>query len=178
MSREKGNVIQELMQKDRQLTGLKKLSLQGQGDFNGANNSTRGGMNIKHHVQHLTIDDPEFPFLYDGKENVVGAHSSFYTKTDKPYVVYAIIKKYDGLLKGKCYTALYFLYCREDDSYTVVERKAVENLTESFGFDYKNDYLDAAEVGEYIPPNTVLCSSTSYDDDGNVAASQLIPSVL
>lgn len=169
MSREKGNVIQELMQKDRQLTGLKKLSLQGQGDFNGANNSTRGGMNIKHHVQHLTIDDPEFPFLYDGKENVVGAHSSFYTKTDKPYVVYAIVKKYDGLLKGKCYTALYFLYCREDDSYTVVERKAVENLTESFGFDYKNDYLDAAEVGEYIPPNTVLCSSTSYDDDGNVA---------
>lgn len=169
MPREKYNTIQELMKKDRDLVGKRKLALCGQGDFNGGNNTTRGGMNVKHKTQHLTIDNPEFPFIYDGKENVVGKHSSFYTRTDKEYVVYAIVKKYDGLLHGKCFNALYFLYCKEDDSYIVVERKAVENLTENFGFDYRCDYLDAAEVGEVIPENTVLCSSTSYDDFGNAS---------
>lgn len=169
MVREKYNLIQELEKKSAVLVGKKRLALVGQGDFPGANNVMRGTMNIKHHVQHLTIDDPEFPFLFDGKENIVGEHSSFYTKTDKPYKIIRIVKKYDELLRGKCYIALYFLYCKEDDSYIVVERKEVENLTESFGFDYKNDYLDAAEEGEEVPPNTILTSSTSYDDNGNVS---------
>jgi DNA-directed RNA polymerase beta subunit len=126
-------------------------------------------MNIKHQIQHITIDNPEFPMLYDGKEILAGRHSSFYTKTDKQYEVISIVKKYNERLKGKCKIALYFLYCREDDSYKVVERKEVENLTENFGFDYKNDYLDAAEVGEIIPSGTILNSSTSYDDNGNVS---------
>ena len=72
-------------------------------------------------------------------------------------------------MKGKTYIALYFLYCKDDDSYTVVERKEVENLTENFGFTYKNDYLDAAEVGDIIPAGTTLCSSTSYDENKNVS---------
>lgn len=167
--REKYNLIQELKQKNEELKGNKKYSMIGQGDFPGANNVMRSTMNIKHHNQHLTIDNPEFPFIFDGKENISGKHSSFYTKTDKPYVIIDIIKKYDEMLKGKSYYALYFLYCKEDDSYTVVERKEIENLTESFGFSYRNDFLDQAEIGEEIPANTMLTSSTSYDDYGNVS---------
>lgn len=169
MSREKYNLIYELTKKQEELQGKKKLALIGQGDFSGANNVMRATMNIKHHTQHLTIDKPEFPYLYDGKENLTGAHSSFYTKTDKQYKVIGIVKKYNELLKGRSRIGLYFLYCKEDDSYKVVERKEVENLTENFGFNYKNDYLDSAEVGEVIPKNTVLTSSTSYDDYGNVS---------
>lgn len=168
MSREKYNLIYELQRKNEELKGKEKLSLIGQGDFSGGNNVMRGTMNIKHHIQHLTIDDPEFPFLFDGKENLTGKHSSFHTTTKKPYEVIGIAKKYNEMLKGRCYIGLYFLYCRDDDSYTVVERKEVENLTENYGFDYKNDYLDAAEVGEMIPAGTVLTSSTSYDEYGNV----------
>lgn len=169
MVREKYNLIQELEKKSAELVGKKRLALVGQGDFPGANNVMRGTMNIKHHVQHLTIDSPEFPFVYDGKENLVGAHSSFYTKTDRQYKIVKIVKKYDILLRGHSYIALYFLHCKEDDSYIVVERKEVENLTENFGFDYKNDFLDAAEEGEIVPPGTVLTSSTSYDEFGNVS---------
>lgn len=168
MSREKYNLVYELQKKNEELVGKKKLALIGQGDFVGGNNVMRGTMNIKHHLQHLTIDNPEFPFLYDGKENLTGQHSSFYTRTDKPYKVIRIIKKYDEMLKGRCYSALYFLYCKEDDSYIVIERKEVENLTENYGFDYKNDFLDQAEEGEQIPEGTVLTSSTSYDEYGNV----------
>ena len=167
--REKFNVIYELKKKSEELVGKKRLSLVGQGNFQGGDNPMRGNMNIKHQTQHLTIDNPEFPMFYDGKENITGAYSSFYTKTDKPYKVIKIIKKYNELLKGRAYMALYFLYCSEDDSYIVVERKEVENLTENFGFNYKNDYLDACEEGDHIPAGTMLTSSTSYDDYGNVS---------
>lgn len=169
MLKEKYNLISALRSKAEELNGTKKLSLIGQGDFSGANNLMRSAMNIKHQTQHLTIDNPEFPFLYDGKENVMGEFSSFYTRTDKQYKVVNIIKKYDELLKGKCYFGLYFLHCKEDDSYRLVERKEVENLTENFGFDYKNGYLDNAEIGEVIPKGTVLYTSTSYDENMNVS---------
>lgn len=168
MPREKYNLIQELQKKSAKLKGKKRYALVGQGDFTGANNVMRGTMNIKHQVQHLTIDNPEFPFFYDGKEKVKGDHSSFYTKSKGEEVI-GIVKKYDNLLKGKVYNALYFLYCKETDSYRVVERKEVENLTENYGFEYKNDFLDNAEVGEIIPPDTMLAAPTSYDDYGNIS---------
>lgn len=167
--REKYNLIQELQKKNEELVGKKKLALVGQGDFAGGNNTSRGTMNEKHNVQHLTIEHPEFPFLYDGKENVRGENSSYYTKVKKDYKVIAICKKYNEMLKGKVNYALYFLYCKEDDSYKVVERKEVENLTENFGFSYNNEYLDACEVGDIIPAGTVVSKSTSYDEYGNAS---------
>lgn len=167
--REKYNLIQTLKQKNEELSGKKRLALVGQGDFSGANNVTRGNMNNKHKIQHLTIDNPEFPFFFDGKENITGEHSSYYVKTDKEYKVIDICKKYNELMKGKVYIALYFLYCKDDDSYMLVERKEVEDLTENFGFDYKNEYLDNCEVGDIIPANTMLTSSTSYDESGNAS---------
>lgn len=169
MSREKYNLIDALRKQSAKVQGDNRLSMVGQGDFPGANNVMRGAMNIKHHTQHLAIDNPEFPFFYDGKENVIGEESTFYTRTDKNYTIIDIIKKYDELLKGKCYLGLYFLYCKEDDSYMIVERKAVENLTENFGFDYNNEYLDQAEIGDSINPGEILSKSTSYDDYGNVS---------
>ena len=59
--REKYNLIYELQKSGEELKGKKRLALVGQGDFSGGNNTMRGTMNIKHHVQHLTIDNPEFP---------------------------------------------------------------------------------------------------------------------
>lgn len=167
--REKYNLIQELDQRSATLKGDKRLALTGQGDFYGANSVARTTMNIKHQSQRLAIDDPEFPFVYQSKDNVIGQYSTFYTKTDKEYEIIGICKKYGELLKGKSYIALYFLYCKDDDSYKVVERKEVENLTENYGFDYKSDYLDQAELGEHIPAGTVLTSSKSYDEYGNVS---------
>lgn len=167
--REKYNLIQELQKKNEELKGKKKFSLMGQGDFVGANNVMRGAMNIKHHTQHLAIDNPEFPFFFDGKENITGETSSFYFKADKEYEVIDVIKKYEELLKGKCYIVLYFLHCKEDDSYTILERKEIENLTENYGFEYNNEYLDTLEKGDTIVPNTMVNYPTSYDETGNTS---------
>ena len=167
MIREKYNLIQELQKKSAELTGKKRLAMAGASDFPGANNLMRNAMNSKHKSQRVAIDNPEFPFFYDGKENVNGEFSSFYTKLDKDYEVVDVCKKYEELLKGKCYVALYFLHCREDDSYRVIERKEVENLTESFGFEYNNDVLDSLEVGETVQKGTIVSASSSYDEYGN-----------
>ena len=168
--REKYELIKELRKKNEDLVGDKKLALVGQGDFPGANNPTRSQMNMKHRVQALTIDDPEFPFLFDGKENVMGAQSSFYRKTDRQYKVVGIVKKYNDLLKGRSNIALYFLYSKENDSYRVIERNEVENLTEDFGFKYRNDYLDNIELGDVVDKDTILYRSTSYDESMNMSA--------
>ena len=167
MIREKYNLIQELQRKNEELKGNKKLSLVGQGDFPGGNNVMRAAMNIKHHSQHLAIDDPEFPFLYDGKENVSGENSSYFMEAKKNYEVIAICKKYDEMLKGKSYNALYFLHSPDDDSYKLVERKEIENLTENFGFEYNNDYIDSLEIGEKISKGTVIQKTNSYDATNN-----------
>ena len=169
MKAEKYNLINELVKKQKELVGKDKISIIGQGDFPGANNIMRSAMNIKHHTQHLAITDPEFPLFFDGKENVMGQFSSFYKKADKNYKVINIVKKYNELLKGKCYVVLYFLYCKQDDSYTVIERKEVENLQENYGFEYKNEFLDLCEVGDNINAGQILYSSTSYDDNMNTS---------
>lgn len=169
MPREKYNLIHELMKKNEELKGKKRLALVGQGSFPGGNNVMRGTMNNKHMTQHLTIENPEFPFFFDGKENVLGENSSFHTIADKEYEIVDIIKKYDELLKGKSKMALYFLHAKEDDSYILIERKEVENLSENFGFGYNNEYLDLCEVGDIIPVDTKIVASTSYDDYGNVS---------
>ena len=73
MPKEKFNLMVELRKKKQELQGKKKLALIGQGDFPGANNVMRSTMNIKHQTQHITIDNPEFPFLFDGKENLINS---------------------------------------------------------------------------------------------------------
>lgn len=170
MSREKFNLVQELMKKNETLVGKKKLALIGQGDFTGANNVTRGNMNIKHHTQHLAIDDPEFPFVFDGKENVSGENSSYLeTSGDYTWKVVDIIKKYEERLNGKSRVVLVFLYSPEIDTYRLVVRNEVEDLTENFGFQYNTEFVDNLEVGEIIPPKTIILSSSSYDEYGNTS---------
>lgn len=168
MAREKYNLIYELQKKNEELKGNKRLALVGQGDFPGGNNVMRSTMNIKHKVQHLAIDNPEFPMFFDGKENLIGEQSSNYFRADTDYKVVDIAKKYEELLKGKSYMALYFLYSEKEDKYIVLERKEVEDLTENFGFAYDNDFLDQCEVGETISKDTLVYASTSYDEDMNV----------
>ena len=57
---EKFSIIPSLKERKKELTGKRKLALVGQGDFPGANNIMRATMNIKHQIQHLTIDDPDY----------------------------------------------------------------------------------------------------------------------
>lgn len=166
--REKYSVVKELSMVCDQLKGKEKLRMSGLGDFSGADNPTRSAMNTKHKVQHLAIMNPEFPILYDGKENISGKFSSYYKITKKKQIVYAICKKYDRMLKGHSRYALYFLYNPEDDEYSLVQRKEVESLPENYGFEYNNTFLDELEVGEVIKPNTQIVASRSYDQWGNV----------
>lgn len=61
--REKYNLIKELEEVSKKLVGKDRLSLAGQNDFSGGDNTMRGTMNGKHNTQHLALEKPEFPFL-------------------------------------------------------------------------------------------------------------------
>lgn len=162
--REKFTLIKSLQDRAKEL-GDNKLPLVGTADFTAANNIMRQTMNIKHKVQHLAINEPEFPMLFDGKENVEGKYSTYYTEAKKKYKVIDIIKKYDQRFKGNVKFALMFLYNEDDDEYRVVERREVENLSEHFGFKYNNEYFDACQVGDIIDEGDIIAKSPSYMDD-------------
>ena len=162
--REKFTLIKSLQDRAKEL-GDNKLPLVGTADFTAANNIMRQTMNIKHKVQHLAINEPEFPMLFDGKENVEGKYSTYYTEAKKKYKVIDIIKKYDQRFKGNVKFALMFLYNEDDDEYRVVERREVENLSEHFGFKYNNEYFDACQVGDVIDEGDIIAKSPSYMDD-------------
>lgn len=168
--KEKFNLIADLRKRAKEFEKSGKESMMGLGDFPGMNSLMRATMNTKHHTQHLTLDNPEYPFIFNGTENLVGENSSFYMKANKDYEIVDIVKKYNELLNGRVYFALYFMHCKKDDSYIVVERQECENLTEDFGFDYNNDVLDECQVGDVIPEGTVVYASTSYDEDMNVSS--------
>ena len=167
--REKFTLIKSLRERSKHLKGRKRLAIIGHGDFPGANNIMRATMNIKHQVQHLAIDNPKFPMIYDGKENIAGKYSSYYDKADKKYEIVDIIKKYDDRLNGKVHMALMFLHCKEDDSYKLIERHTVENLSESFGFEYNTEYFDNCKKGDIVDKGDVLIKPPSFTDDGNTA---------
>ena len=51
--------------------------------------------------------------------------------------------------------------------FDVVERKEVEDLTENFGFQYRNEFIDELEEGDTVDKDSVLFKSSSYDNDMN-----------
>ena len=146
------------------------------------NSAMRINMFTSHLNQFLNLQNPHFPKVYFGAENVVGEYSSGYKEnknTDKK--VYRKIVKYEKLLEKTSVemknAAIYqlFLYDEKNDMYSVVERKPCEDLTEIFGYDYDNSVIDSYEEGDIIPKNTVMYRSKSYDDYMNYRYGQNVP---
>lgn len=134
-------------------------------------NAMRSTMFTSHLKQFLNLLEPDYPYIFTNNENLIGKYSHGYKLANHDLVVYKKVKKYDDIIDsdimGDVRTYLLFVYDKETDSFDVEERKACENLTENFGYEYNNDYLDSLEEGDEIPAGTTLYKSTSYDDDMN-----------
>lgn len=117
-----------------------------------------------HHIkQAMNLKNPHIPKLMTNYENLFGKHSSGYKRTKDDGEVHAIVNKYTHREGGY----FLFIYYPEKDAYEVVERKSIEDLTERYGFEYNNDYMDSLEVESQIPKGEVLFRSTSYDENMN-----------
>lgn len=126
--------------------------------------STRSIMFTSHLKQFNTLNDPQFPKIFTNYENIFGHNSSGLVKARRNYKVINKINKFEDA-PGYLYAT--FLYDKENDFYEVIFKKQSEDLTENFGYVYKNDNLDALEIGDKVSKGDVLYKTTSYDDDNN-----------
>lgn len=128
--------------------------------------SSRNIMFTAHLRQFVNLVNPELPKVFTNYENVVGENSTGYYKAkNKLEVIDKIPRFRDGINDNHLY--LLFTYDEENDTYDVVTKKIVEDLTEKFGFAYVNDNMDSKEIGDTVEKDEILYTTTSYDEDMN-----------
>lgn len=149
----------------------KEREFHGKDDIFGMTLMTRPGyisagrciMLVAHLRQFVNLVNPEPPRSFTHYENIAGDNSTGYYASDANYEVIDIIPKFaDG--KNDKHLYLMFVYDKATDTYDVITKHVVENLTEKFGYVYNNDVLDSKEIGDEIETGEVLYKSTSYDE--------------
>lgn len=163
---QKYNLTEELMNKNEELKD--SLSLLGMTGLTQPSyiNSMRSVMFTSHLKQFVNLLNPEFPGFFTNMENLVGKYSTGYKKAKKDFVVYKKIEKFGDIIDTPFRYTL-FTFNEKNKKYDVITRKPTENLTEMFGFDYNNEYIDSLEEGDFVPKGDVLYKSTSYDENMN-----------
>lgn len=170
----KYNLKDELLKADETLTG--SLSLLGKTMLTqpAYNNSMRSVMFTSHLNQYLNLDNSDFPGFFTNGENLVGKHSSGYKKAKHNLTVYKKVSKFDDIVDIP-YTYKLFVFDEKKKEYNVYTRKDSENLTEVFGYSYNNDVIDSLDEGEFVPKDTILYRSKSYDEYMNYSYGKNVP---
>jgi len=128
--------------------------------------ASRNIMFTSHLRQFVNLNKPDFPKVLTNYENLVGKHSTGYFKPKNDLIVVDKIPKFNDINDAN-HLYLLFLYDKKTNTYSVIQKKIVEDLTEKFGFKYKNDLMDSKSIGDKIQGGKTLYSSTSYDEDDN-----------
>ena len=159
----KFSLIDSLKKADVELTGSPSLLGITSLTYPNYVSSMRANMFTSHIKQCMTLLHPDIPYLFTHNENLVGDHSSGYKEAKKDYEVYRRISKFEDIV-DKPFVYELIVYDKEKDEYDVIHRKSHEDLTEAFGYQYNNDFIDNLEEGDIINKGDVLYKSTSYDD--------------
>ena len=161
---QKYSLVQELNARDETLMNSPSLYGISMLTFPRYINAMRAVMFTGHNKQSLVPCNPDMPYVFTGEEKSVGDNSTGYRKTKTKLTVYRKVEKFKDLLDHPRYYQL-FVYDPKEDMYDVIERKELEDLTETFGFNYNNQEIDKYEEGDTIKKGTILDKSTSYDKD-------------
>jgi DNA-directed RNA polymerase beta subunit len=109
--------------------------------------------------QALVLTNGEFPRVFTGYENQVGKYSSAYLRAEQELKILEVIGK-------NPYNAL-IVYEDEEGTIGVIWRKECESLSEHFGYQYDNTYLDGKWEGDTIAKGDVIRRGTAYDEEMN-----------
>lgn len=126
--------------------------------------STRSTMFTNHMKQYNVLNNPEFPKVFTGYEDIFGKMSSGIVKAN---TMYKVVDKVEKFADKPGHLYLLFIYDPKNDFYDVIQKKYSEELTENFGYKYNNEVLDSLKVGSTIKKGLTLYKSTSYDEDDN-----------
>lgn len=156
--------VDEMYDKDPAILGISALS---DPSFN---NSMRMCMFTSHTSQYVCLTNPDFPYYFMGSENIVGDNNDAFVECKHDSEVIAKLVKFGDLFRVKNKNILpQYIIIRDcvTDEYDIIVREEVENLTESFGYEYNNSVIDSYNVGDVIPANTRVVKTSSYDEYNN-----------
>lgn len=154
----------DLEKKEEELKGTEEAFGVNLLTFPGYLSSSRGVMWYSHLKSFVNLLNGSFPHVFTNNENLVGDSSIGYKKAKHDFEVIAKIPRFRDKPEHLYYLILFDKTTKE---YIIQEKRNVESLTEKFGFEYNNEAMDTAEVGDVIKEGTVMFKSTSYDDDMN-----------
>lgn len=129
--------------------------------FPGYISSSRAVMFASHVNQSVTLLNPDFPRIFTNYENVFGDLSSGYNRLKDDITVIKRVSRYS---QNPNYLYNLFIWNEGKQMYDVIEKKNVEDLTEKYGYRYKNEVIDSLKEGDKVPQGTVVTKTTSYDD--------------
>lgn len=135
------------------------------------NNAMRTTMFTSHINQFVAQIDAEPPFIFTTAENTAGKHSNSYKQVKCKKEVYRKIVKFDGLVEKPTVYVIFF-YDEVNDEYTVETRKPCIDLTENFGYEVNNEFMDQLKEGDTVKEGDVLWKSESYDEAMNFGYGQ------
>lgn len=173
----KYSLVQELAKADEELKGSNSMFGMSMMSYPQVNNGTRMTMLTSHMKQLLTPINPDIPMMATGMENIVGKYStSSYKKAKAEFRVMKKIVKFEDIIEHPQIYKM-FVYDAKTNTYDVFERTPCESLTEVFGFNYNNEFIDSLSEGDYINKGDILYKSTSYDEDMNYGYALNVPTM-
>lgn len=158
---------EKIEQNTKDITSMEQII--GKGLMMPFNNTSAGSRKIMFgtHKEHVfSLMRPEKAVLETGYEIRFGDYSSSVTKADSTYRVVGKVSKFSFAPNHH-----YWLILEDTKKkrLELVERISYHYITESYCYLYNNEYIDNLEIGDFIPENTIVQKSLSFDEYNNRA---------
>lgn len=127
------------------------------------NSSSRKIMFSTQSTHRIELLNPEVPLFGTGYEAEFARHSASLIKTECEWTILAKIEKYSKL-PGHHY---YLIVMNQNGDLDMFERVSYHHQTETYGYLYNTSKMDCLNVGDTIPNDYTLRTSTSFDSEEN-----------
>lgn len=129
--------------------------------FAGYITSSRQNMLSNHLRAMVNLAKPEFARVATNNENLVGKYSDGYRKAENDLKIVYKIPRF-SYMPEHLYTLI--VYDTKKDFYFMFNKENIEDLTEKYGYEYDNTYIENKNVGDIIMGGDVYKKSKSYDE--------------
>lgn len=114
--------------------------------------------------QVMALCKPEVPLIQTGFENEFGRRSTSFRQAEERFVVLDRIEKY-SMYPGHHYYLIVYLY--DSRKLDCIEVYNYRYITESFGYQMNNSFLDNLTPGSVVEKGDVISKSYGFDDYNN-----------
>lgn len=132
--------------------------------FPTSSSGSRKIMYSVHSEQAMALCNPEVPFIQTGFENEYGRRSTSFQQAEQNKRVLDKVEKY-GINPGHEYYLI--VYNEESNTLDLIHKCDYKYITESFGYQINNSYLDSLAPGSIIEKDTVISKSKGFDKYNN-----------